>query len=58
MSPRLRVQRRSTRCSSAPDERHVTMQAYENPAFVEDIARDAASLLQSRRSHRARSPSA
>ena len=29
-----------------PDERHVTMQAYENPAFVEDIARDAALLLK------------
>ena len=25
-----------------PDERHVTMQAYENPAFVEDIVREAA----------------
>lgn len=29
-----------------PDERYVTMQAYENPAFVEDIARDAALLLK------------
>jgi GTP cyclohydrolase IB len=29
-----------------PDERHVTMQAYESPAFVEDIARDAALLLK------------
>ena len=25
-----------------PDERYVTMQAYENPAFVEDIARHVA----------------
>ena len=23
-----------------PDERHVTMQAYDHPAFVEDIARE------------------
>lgn len=29
-----------------PDERHVTMQAFENPAFVEDIARDTALLLK------------
>ena len=29
------------------DERHVTMQAYDNPAFVEDIVRDAAVALQS-----------
>jgi GTP cyclohydrolase I len=28
------------------DERHVTMHAYENPAFVEDIARSVASVLQ------------
>jgi GTP cyclohydrolase I len=28
------------------DERHVTMQAYDNPAFVEDIARDVALRLQ------------
>ena len=28
------------------DERHVTMQAYENPAFVEDIARDVAVALR------------
>jgi GTP cyclohydrolase IB len=42
------------RCGSAPvypllkrvDERHVTMQAYDNPAFVEDIARDAAVALK------------
>ena len=27
------------------DERHVTMQAYDNPAFVEDIARDVAGHL-------------
>jgi GTP cyclohydrolase IB len=27
------------------DERHVTMQAYDNPAFVEDIARNAAAQL-------------
>lgn len=41
-------------CSSAPvypllkrpDERHVTMQAYDNPAFVEDIARDVALRLR------------
>ena len=29
-----------------PDERYVTMQAYENPAFVEDIARGVAQVLQ------------
>jgi GTP cyclohydrolase IB len=29
-----------------PDERFVTMQAYENPAFVEDIARDVALALR------------
>ena len=29
-----------------PDERHVTMQAYENPAFVEDIARGVAQALK------------
>jgi GTP cyclohydrolase I len=29
-----------------PDERFVTMQAYENPAFVEDIARDVAVTLR------------
>ena len=28
------------------DERHVTMQAYDHPAFVEDIVRDAAIRLQ------------
>ena len=28
------------------DERYVTMQAYENPAFVEDIARDVAVALR------------
>lgn len=28
------------------DERHVTMQAYDNPAFVEDIVRDAAVALR------------
>jgi len=46
------------RCGSSPvypllkrvDERHVTMEAYENPAFVEDIARDAA--VQLRGDHR------
>lgn len=32
-----------------PDERHVTMQAYENPAFVEDIARAVAAALKSDR---------
>lgn len=30
-----------------PDERHVTMQAYDNPAFVEDIVREVALRLQS-----------
>lgn len=30
-----------------PDERFVTMQAYENPAFVEDIARNVALALMS-----------
>ncbi len=29
-----------------PDERHVTMQAYENPAFVEDIVRNVAVRLK------------
>lgn len=29
-----------------PDERHVTMQAYDKPAFVEDIVRDVAMQLQ------------
>lgn len=29
------------------DERHVTMQAYDNPVFVEDVVRNAAALLQS-----------
>jgi GTP cyclohydrolase FolE2 len=29
------------------DERHVTMRAYENPAFVEDITRTVAAVLQS-----------
>jgi GTP cyclohydrolase I len=29
-----------------PDERFVTMQAYENPAFVEDITRGVAVRLQ------------
>jgi GTP cyclohydrolase I len=28
-----------------PDERFVTMQAFENPAFVEDIARTSAEQL-------------
>lgn len=28
------------------DERHVTMQAYDNPVFVEDVVRNAAALLQ------------
>jgi len=30
-----------------PDERHVTMQAYDNPVFVEDIVRNAAVKLRS-----------
>lgn len=29
-----------------PDERYVTMEAYDNPAFVEDIARTAAAALR------------
>lgn len=29
-----------------PDERHVTMQAFDHPAFVEDIARDVAVQFQ------------
>ena len=29
-----------------PDERHVTMKAFEQPAFVEDTARQAATLLR------------
>ena len=28
------------------DERHVTMQAYDNPVFVEDVVRNAAALLK------------
>ena len=28
-----------------PDERHVTMQAYDNPVFVEDLSRNVAKLL-------------
>lgn len=28
-----------------PDERHVTMQAYENPVFVEDVVRNVATIL-------------
>ena len=42
-------------CASSPvfpllkreDERHVTMRAYENPVFVEDMARNVAEKLQS-----------
>lgn len=30
-----------------PDERHVTMQAYDNPVFVEDLVRNVAVRLQS-----------
>jgi len=41
-------------CASAPiysllkreDERHVTMQAYDHPAFVEDVVRDVAMCLR------------
>ncbi|MGA0846405.1 MAG: GTP cyclohydrolase FolE2 [Luteolibacter sp.] len=29
-----------------PDERHVTMQAYDRPVFVEDVVRNAAALLR------------
>jgi GTP cyclohydrolase I len=29
-----------------PDERYVTMQAYDNPVFVEDIARGVAQQLE------------
>jgi len=29
-----------------PDERHVTMQAYDNPVFVEDVVRNAAAILK------------
>jgi GTP cyclohydrolase I len=29
-----------------PDERHVTMQAFDNPVFVEDVVRNAAKLLK------------
>lgn len=44
-------------CASAPlypllkrsDERHVTMQAYDNPAFVEDVVRDISARLRSDR---------
>jgi GTP cyclohydrolase I len=32
-----------------PDERHVTMRAYDNPAFVEDIVRRAAASLSALR---------
>ena len=40
-----------------PDERFVTMQAYENPAFVEDIARDVAVALREDVRGSSRSPS-
>ena len=30
-----------------PDERHVTMQAYDNPVFVEDLVREVAVELKS-----------
>ena len=30
-----------------PDERHVTMQAFDNPVFVEDMVRNVAATLQS-----------
>jgi len=44
----------AARSASAPiyallkraDERHVTMQAYDNPVFVEDIVRNAAGILK------------
>lgn len=29
-----------------PDERHVTMQAFDNPVFVEDVVRNAAAILK------------
>lgn len=29
-----------------PDERHVTMQAYDNPVFVEDMVRNVANILK------------
>lgn len=29
-----------------PDERHITMQAYDNPVFVEDMVRDVATRLK------------
>ena len=29
-----------------PDERHVTMQAHDNPVFVEDLVRNVALLLK------------
>lgn len=32
-----------------PDERHVTMQAYDNPVFVEDMVRNVAAKLQQER---------
>lgn len=32
-----------------PDERHVTMQAYDKPMFVEDLVRDVAQCLQNDR---------
>lgn len=31
-----------------PDERHITMQAFDNPAFVEDIARDVSVACRAR----------
>jgi GTP cyclohydrolase IB len=44
------------RCASSPvypllkraDERHVTMQAFEKPAFVEDVVREVSSVLKQR----------
>ena len=29
-----------------PDEKHVTEQAYDNPVFVEDVVRNAATILR------------
>lgn len=39
-----------------PDERHLTMQAFDSPAFVEDVVRDLSLKLRSRGlSHRVKS---
>ena len=47
MRPRLACRFTIFSLLKRTDERYVTMLAYENPAFVEDIARAVAATLQS-----------